>query len=355
MNHNNTIMESELKNKFTFLLGAGASANAIPVVKDINKKLIEFREKIKGFGSTYIEKLHSNEERMNIKEVVKNATDDLNWLINENLRHATIDTLARKLYLRKDYYDLKKLKAIIDMFFTFKNIFPDKLEMRYDTFLATILNEGEEGMPELPPNVIVLNWNYDFQFELSAFNFYKGASNENDITNILNIYPRRNQPKYFSEKFSIIKLNGTAASLYTNDGGFKIKDYLFLKDITEEKAVIKIIQNYINTIRDDKYESSIFFAWEKGDISNNIRDIAKSAVKDTKILVVIGYSFPTYNRKVDKEILLNMNNLKKIIIQSPEETANNIKYRIKNLISNFDSDSIEIYSSIDEFVIPFEF
>ena len=61
---------------------------------------------------------------------------------------------------------------------------------------------------------------------------------------------------------------------------------------------------------------------------------AKDDTIQTEILIIIGYSFPDYNAKVDKEIIKNMiksNNLKNIYIQDPN--PENIK---SNLLKNLD-------------------
>ena len=54
------------------------------------------------------------------------------------------------------------------------------------------------------------------------------------------------------------------------------------------------------------------YSWENNPVFDNIRTNALKATKETDILIIIGYSFPTFNRNIDKSILKNMIRLKKV-------------------------------------------
>jgi len=339
----------------TYLFGAGASANELPLIRGIKDELIAFKKKIIDVkeGFEHSEKFNETDQKIYIDTI-----SDLGWLISEVSNHATIDTFAKKLFLIDDIPNLKKLKGLIDLFFVYKQNFPKKVDNRYDTFLATIL-KSEKGINlSFPHNIKIISWNYDNQFELSANNFFK-LDDDLSIQNRLNIIPGVSD--FNKDNFGIIKLNGTAAGLIDFSEEFKSKNY-FILDGSNESNIFSLIKNYI-IYKDSNYKSSILFAWENNQIQETVRNYAKKIISETEILIIIGYSFPTFNRFVDKDILSN-NNFKKIIIQSDNiETATNAKFRLENLLPNGNSnynknlriDNIEINTAKDEFLIPFEF
>ncbi len=86
----------------TYLLGAGASANTIPVVNDLMYRfdeIIGFLNQYKYLNEQAYEglPLMVKEHRKKIKEII----DDIKWLRGEAGHHQTIDTLAKKFYLIK--------------------------------------------------------------------------------------------------------------------------------------------------------------------------------------------------------------------------------------------------------------
>ena len=123
----------------TYLLGAGASANSIPVVEKFNEDIKSIKELLEKFlkknmnDSSY----NSLPELLQTKNsILEKIVDDLQWLLLEADNHQTIDTLAKKYYLTNSS-DLNKLKRILIIFFFVRQslIQPDK---RYDSFLAAI-------------------------------------------------------------------------------------------------------------------------------------------------------------------------------------------------------------------------
>ena len=51
---------------------------------------------------------------------------------------------------------------------------------------------------------------------------------------------------------------------------------------------------------------SLSFAWEKEKYETEINQIAADAIKETQVLVIIGYSFPFFNRAIDQSVLKSM-------------------------------------------------
>ena len=99
------------------------------------------------------------------------------------------------------------------------------------------------------------------------------------------------------------------------------------------------------------------FAWENENSSSKQTfhekrmSIAKSIAQGTEILVVIGYSFPFFNREIDKEIFKAMKEtVVKIYFQDPFNDGSNLK-------SQFDISpryGIVPIKSTEQYFIPYE-
>lgn len=149
----------------TYLLGAGASYYALPVVNQISDKLQHFENELgtfldpneqrgKHFINTYGHLNIAGEKSPAISTVLNELKEDVAWLRKENAKHYSIDTLARKLYLKQDFKTLLKLKVILANFFAYlQNM---SFDYRYDSFFASILEEQNN----LPPNIKIASWNY---------------------------------------------------------------------------------------------------------------------------------------------------------------------------------------------------
>ena len=104
------------------------------------------------------------------------------------------------------------------------------------------------------------------------------------------------------------------------------------------------------------WKSNISFAWEKDD---KFIDSVLPLVKDTKVLVVIGYSFPFVNRAVDRKLIQNMDALKTVYIQ--DTAANDVRQSFETLLSEnqrkgFTQRLLQVHprTSVSQFFIPNE-
>lgn len=151
------------ENKITYLIGAGASANALPVVKGKNgfaNSLREFRKWLE-HDSNYSPN-HTNE--------INALCIDINWVAENSDLFGTPDTFARHLYLLRRVEELDKLKLVLVFFFTVEQLINRKRDNRCLTFITSILQTTI-----FPTNIKILNWNYDLQFELSG-QYYSSES-----------------------------------------------------------------------------------------------------------------------------------------------------------------------------------
>lgn len=279
----------------------------MPLVVEIPKRILYICDLIRNSECTPHLSVKTVNSMPSIKFTKELLVKDLMWLYDGAIKHATIDTFAKKLFLTGRVEDYNKLKKLLAIYFIIEQII-NKPDSRYDTFLANILTPNLE----IPERMKILTWNYDSQFEI-AFNEYKSQINtprdigcyslhDNDLT----IQP------------SIFKINGTAS----------FKDWGSLANVknNSNKLSKEVVDKIIKAYKDDI--SLLSFAWENTGLKNSntaVRTFIQN-IQYAKTLVVIGYTFPFFNRLVDKEIIGSLNNLKKVYIQDPraDEVAQSI-------------------------------
>ncbi|MNJ95018.1 hypothetical protein D3C87_127220 [compost metagenome] len=334
----------------TYLLGAGASYNALPVVNQISERLKEFRKisiRTPNIGIPDFFSKHGFEKVDDVTspskmEVLSDLGKSISWLILENDKHFSIDTFAKKLYLQKDFNNLHKLKITLSCFFVYLQ--NTGFDNRYDSFFASILDD----LKILPPNLKFLSWNYDYQFEIAFSNFIKNKKLSHN-QQALNVCSKgiKSPDRDSANSFGIYKLNGTT-SLIDNGNNINILD-----NINEDEIELlnEIVTYYYYSIK-RKIPTTLSFAWEEEN-ENYINSVSR-CIKNTDILIVIGYSFPFFNRKIDTMLLKSMSKLKKIYIQDPSN-SDSIEERIKSLISNLMPIDYNKIKMTDQFYIPFEF
>ena len=279
-------------------------------------------------------------------------------LINKIKEFSSVDTLARFYTLSGPYRGyLNRLKRLIDCYFFIRQfttwpIIPhrqiwddrkkvekaeklQKYDSRYDSLFAAILNEEHN----LPSNTSFLSWNYDLEFERSLSKFTPFAISHSGM--------------------SIVHLNGHSKS-------------------PAEDEEDKTIENQVLEMLDDDYISQIEYAWE---MPQERKEQLEAVLAKTTHLVVIGYSFPVFNRKIDRQILANTM-LDKVYIQDLPSALPGIENRVKALLGQranyamrdranemsrrgvdigskarqalLDLVEIETINSTDQFHLPFE-
>lgn len=335
-------------NKITYLFGAGASRHALPIVNEMPQRIMKLIELLESDNLKLIDQPSYND--LNIRNIKTNREfqldmiESLKWMMVESEKHASIDTFAKKLFIKRKRDDLKKLKIAMSVFFVFEQAL-NKVDFRYDAFFASLLS----SLRDFPENVRILSWNYDYQFEL-AFSEY---SDQPDIRS--NQSWLRVRSKYGENDehkgFGIYKLNGTTGLF--SDGGWQ--QHLFvpsLKVPVDVSFVNQITRNYVAGTYLSNVYPSLSFAWEPEQPEKSIVTKAIENISDTHTLVIIGYSFPFFNREVDRKIIGSMINLKKVYIQSPD--ADIIKERFQAFRDNLTG--IELISKFDigQFLLPNE-
>lgn len=337
--------------KITYLFGAGASAHALPIVSAVPDRIMKIIEILNDKINFILGDSNSADFSLKTKQKAsfERLLFDLEWLASESKNHASIDTFAKKLFIKEptNSPNLKRLKIALSVFFVIEQTLK-KVDYRYDSFFASLLTDKIDSLPN---NVRVLNWNYDFQFE-KAFSDYTELQDIDSNYSSLNIVSKFSNFDTINEGFKILKLNGTTT---ISGSDFRRNDHMInflFNDISIDffNALINKYEDLNN--RQKRFEPNLSFAFESDNSVRNIINIAKTETADTDILIVIGYSFPFFNREIDRNIIGNMKNLSKVYFQSPE--ANIIRERFSSIRTDIDPQSLIPYYEVNQFLIPNE-
>jgi hypothetical protein len=328
--------------KITYLLGAGASANALPLIKKAFRPYPDtaatppvkpgLPEELREFVMNY---RVSSTSRMDIIPALENLTARCN-------EFGTPDLLAKFLLEKGDTKNYRLLKRLLSNYFTYKQTagFTNRIQAfdyRALTFLSTISSNGK-----LPENVKILSWNYDRQIEIAAEKMK--PVNSPIFEKIRNFqswpnYMEGHDGENFKDIPFLLHLNGVAGYRYTEAAG------------AENDSSV---HNF-----DDDINPFISFAWEddtnddKHSFNSRRPGYLKKIAEGTEILVVIGYSFPFFNRKIDDEIFKTMmGSLTKIYFQDPVLDGT-------QLINQFNlppkiAQNLKHIQYVDNYYVPFE-
>jgi hypothetical protein len=353
--------------KVTYLLGAGASANKVPIVSTISEKLQEFLDTLKDPKYEFKDQMFGVPEMTGVfvEDYRKSFISEIENLIKECKSHLSIDTYARLLFLISDYQKLNTVKFIFNEFLLYEQ-FLNGVDKRYDGFFAAILSKDENNVLLLPDNINILSWNYDNQIELSYSKFFK-SSDTNAISKDLQIFPLSNYNEFDPTKFCVMKLNGSAGGTIVENNVHPFRfDFEGIRNgqtnVPLGEVIKTIYYRYARLTQSSKFKTfaekkqsypTIFYSWDNNDVYDRLRDQTYKIINSTEILVIIGYSFPTFNRDIDRLILNSMRILDKIFLQTKKDNMADVLIRIKALL-NRDIQIVPIEGT-DEFYIPFEF
>ncbi len=329
--------------KIAYLFGAGASANALPVVNQMPQRILEMAEKLPEWDAS--KNLNNGFQKVCTEEQLTQISNELRWLYDIIGDHETVDTLAKKLHIKDDNKSYTRLNYALAAYLVLEQYYtkPDK---RYDNFWVKLINDQTR---RLPSNISILSWNYDSQFEISFLPYSRCAGDPEDISLELDLdYGDKPRPKD-SIGFSITRLNGTALPKLNNP---LLSEIGSLSNTTSRYVYEKYFST--NKLCDGSF-GPLQFAWSLSKkqmwtdkISETYQARIQSKASDAEVLVVIGYSFPRFNKEIDKMIIENMPKLRKVYIQDPnsEEIAHTFRSICdKNL-------EIEKIDSTGQFFLP---
>lgn len=328
------------RRNITYYFGAGASAPTLPIVAQFPASLVNFEKFINGAPLILEDELKNSQQ--DLKDFIKN-------LIANSEIHASVDTYAKKLFIKDDEKsrtELKKLKITLSLLFSYIQSI-SHVHYRYDSFFASILNRS---INDLPDNIKIISWNYDSQFEIAFANFSGLPFERNqEILGVNSKY----RPFDSGNKFSLFKINGTAAfHSYDEQKGRYEYDNLFKGDTNQ--LDIWLIRKYHDAMNKTNYHCELSFAWEDDTtpiVPKNIWDDVVNWIKATNVLIVIGYSFPVFNRVIDKLLISSMGKIDRVYFQSDEATK--IRERFRS-ISTIADDKVFLREDLKQFLIPDE-
>lgn len=257
--------------------------------------------------------------------------------------------------------------------------FNKSAELRYDSFFASVLQKEEDNSISVKNNLKILTWNYDLQIELALKNYIDKPISR--IKELYNIYPN-NQTISSDEQiiipkdaFSALKINGNALlsnptiideynvkSVFDNHNKFMSQRTL-LGEILEEYSLVSTMNSGKNL-----KESLLYFnfSWESDtSFTNKYKSYdyhiraAEQIARQTKYLVIVGYSFPVFNREIDQTIIDSMQKLEKVYIQDPrcetiQSTFRNGFQILEDRLEQGVRVEFQLEKNVDQFLIPFE-
>lgn len=345
----------------TYLLGAGASYHSLPLLATMS-------ERMKAYSSFLKLALKKGEIK---NDFAHKFILELDHLLIAEKQSTSIDAYAKELSNSNNHLKLLHLKAILSSYLIFEQLvkpedfkifldedqsiaIPDStLEMiknpidkRYRTFWAEYTDQSKK----LPKNIKIISWNYDMQLEFSFSRFSQYSLEM--VQQELQIFPSE-QKEIRTDCFCVLKLNGTAGLLDTS-GSSRFSN---LFDLSKHHLTPTNLSYLIDLLKNNYFRSfsnPVFaFAWENEGFTNKARSMAKEILSETEILVIIGYSFPSFNWSVDQEIFRNIKKLEKVYYQAPENEVDFLKTQMDAIHPDLKGRTMGIFN-LRSFYIPVE-
>lgn len=343
----------------TYIFGAGASANSIPLVKEMNSHLLQFRKrldsvKLKNHNLTNALASFKSELDKVLEEIIKNEGE---------FGFSTIDSYAKSLsgneralnqlkksltiyFMVLQYVD--KTESLLNNLKNKKRRVFENIDHRYLEFFleTTTVKDGKRYWNE---NIKVLTWNYDIQLELAFQKLIKSESIESAFC-ALDVIPKSNYEYYDGyypnpvSKPVIVHLNGIAGLVHdfrsteNQEDELGIYNYMIRLQhgVTFDSALEEMLDIFASyNSRDTGVLETFTFAFERNyPIANKSIKLGKEYIRETDILIIIGYSIPKYNREIDIELFSQLKPNAKIIIQDYNEVGIKLSkdFNIKNEI-----------------------
>jgi len=344
----------------TYLLGAGASCERLPLVKEVKVDNMIVKP---SFGTEILilaSRYESLKEKMTIKvndedkKKIDEVTKSLRFLGENSIKFSSPDTFIKSLSLQGENDKIENVKKALSFFLTVKQHLDNNLpDSRYIPFLASIL-ETKESKVQIPENINILSWNYDFQLEL-ALSHFENFNSFADILKHFKIAPNIETKELESR---VVHLNGIAGIMKNS-----YKSETMFREIKAspdpDELLIEFLRVFEHLGKNYDVNDLLSFAWELDDVNHERIQMAKRIMQKTKILVIIGYSFPFFNRKVDIQLLEpfiknnddNELHELKIYIQNPSIDESRIQF-LRQRFGIEDKIVIEPLTNTTQFFLP---
>ncbi len=265
-------------------------------------------------------------------------------------RYQTPDTYAKVLRLQSKTEEYRQFKDYLSLFFAFEQIgFPAQvfheygvtgkvndpvaeaissdLDYRYVQFIASVFDQLAFATLNNPPFRII-TWNYDIQVEMI-------------LARILNCpISRVVWACNFDEQSSIpfiSRLNGIAMLFNAEKDDLQIDYYITRQNIEGAREFGRECLDILSKTR-IPWQNAMTFAWDTEHDFMPVPEIRHANTQSLEAdfdLVIVGYSFPNFNRAIDRELLFNlMNKARTITYQDPNATETSLSTLFPSSIRN---------------------
>jgi hypothetical protein len=326
-----------MSQKITYLLGAGASYDAIPIANNLSKIMQQW---VTGPGK---DMPVSVKNHSHFQPFIENILE----ICSEADKADGIDAYAKLLYLNRTTMENKSklavLKATLSCWLLARQR-GGKIDKRYVHFLTALAQPNNNATFSFDNNINIITWNYDLQLEMTLA--LRMGVPENKVIELLNAPPpeRDQQLKITDSNFFLARINGFAGAhrlgeSHNEAGRYKrMLGLVLIKDSFQ--SMIEILNLYKKYLDHNDLIPAIDFAWEPESMwVRYLRDDVIKVLSKTTHLVIIGYSFPAFNSTIDREILSKMG-IEYLTIQDPN--ANDILLKLKRLVPNWKWNQIVI-------------
>lgn len=213
--------------------------------------------------------------------------------------------------------------------------------------MAALTEKGNNREVKIKDNVKFITWNYDLQLELAFKSFTPDNSSWDYVDENLGF---RIKSK-FKRPLQVCHLNGYHG-YYTID-----KKEIDIHEFPKSNNIPEILDtlSYIPESLDRKqlnFHETINYAWESSTIAIETREQARRVFQETDILVIIGYSFPNFNKEIDKSLFDKLKRREtRIYYQDPNASIT----LIEQLVNSDETEIICENNKTDVFILPYEF
>lgn len=239
----------------------------------------------------------------------------------------SVDTLVRMFELAEEgnYIRARNFLGVVLEYYERNS----GVDSRYESFFCSIIFE-KNGKLKLPFNLSIVSWNYDLQIE--KFFYQRLGAKGIDLL----------------ERFKSSELDdGVFCKLNGDISRGDVKEIVSSSANSATQTFLhELFANREDPLGEDDLYSNLHFSW-----NGRGEGIEDEVFKDGKELVVVGYSFPSYNRYKDTQLLgafifsSNNRGRKRIVIQCAGATDGVVE-RVKDRIGQIIPDQ-----RISDFVI----
>lgn len=307
-----------------YLLGAGASANALPVLNNFEVKI---NDSLKDLRSRY-----QNDETVlgrrggyvyRARDFCENVSTIYGLLrkeVEKSKVFESIDQLAKSYLDSENYTGFQLIKHLLQVFFLTEEYVLNRIENRYNGLFVKLYLKGE-----IKSQIDFVTWNYDNQL-MKVFHKYTQSNARAHIINTPDWYAK---PLGFKESRPFVyPLNGRS---YDHElAEVTISDVPgYCSDLSKVANRIADISQGLNR------KSEIRYAFEGSHASVQLMlEHLTPRAMDAETLVIIGYTFPNFNRDIDEQFFKLLLSLKRIVIQVIDiEEFERIKVEVQKILS----------------------